>query len=43
VIADIIDLAVAIHASDRLSFQNLRQQQVEISVGSSSTSSRDFK
>ena len=32
VIADLIDLAVAIHASDRLSFQSLRQQQAEISV-----------
>jgi hypothetical protein len=32
VIADLIDLAVAIHASDRLAFQSLRQQQAQISV-----------
>jgi hypothetical protein len=32
IIADLIDLAVAIHASDRLAFQSLRQQQVEIFV-----------
>lgn len=31
-IADLIDLAIAIHASDRLAFQNLRQQQAQISV-----------
>lgn len=30
VIADLIDLAVAIHASDRLAFQSLRQQQTQI-------------
>lgn len=32
VIADLIDLAVAIHATDRLTFQNLRQEQTRICV-----------
>ncbi|WNZ44463.1 7-cyano-7-deazaguanine synthase [Leptolyngbya boryana CZ1] len=32
IIADLIDLAVAIHASDRLSLQNLRHQQARISI-----------
>jgi hypothetical protein len=32
IIADIIDLAVAIHASDRLSFQNIRCQKTQIEV-----------
>jgi hypothetical protein len=32
IIADIIDLAVAIHAPDRLVFQSLRQQQTRINV-----------
>ncbi|GFE72039.1 7-cyano-7-deazaguanine synthase [Chroococcus sp. FPU101] len=31
-IADLIDLAVAIHATDRLTFQNLRQKQTRIRV-----------
>lgn len=31
-IADLIDLAVAIHASDRLAFQHLRKKQTRISV-----------
>jgi 7-cyano-7-deazaguanine synthase in queuosine biosynthesis len=31
-IADLIDLAVAIHATDRLTFQNLRQEQTRICV-----------
>ncbi|WP_346290142.1 7-cyano-7-deazaguanine synthase [Sphaerothrix gracilis] len=30
IIADLIDLAVAIHAADRLTFQNLRHQQTRI-------------
>ncbi len=32
IIADLIDLAVAIHATDRLTFQNLRQEQTRICV-----------
>ncbi|NJK29339.1 MAG: hypothetical protein HC940_03875 [Acaryochloris sp. SU_5_25] len=32
VIADLIDLAIAIHAADRLTFQSLRQQQNRIHV-----------
>ncbi|GAB4376361.1 MAG: hypothetical protein Kow00121_23300 [Elainellaceae cyanobacterium] len=32
IIADLIDLAVAIHAADRLTFQSLRQQQTQIHV-----------
>jgi hypothetical protein len=32
VIADLIDLAIAIHAADRLAFQNLRQEQGHIHV-----------
>jgi hypothetical protein len=32
IIADLIDLAVAIHASDRLAFQNLHQEQSHISI-----------
>jgi len=32
IIADLIDLAVAIHATDRLTFQNLRQEQTHICV-----------
>lgn len=32
IIADIIDLAVAIHATDRLTIQNLRQEQTYICV-----------
>lgn len=32
IIADLIDLAVAIHATDRLSFQSLRQEQTRIRV-----------
>lgn len=32
IIADLIDLAVAIHASDRLTFQNLRKEQTRICV-----------
>jgi hypothetical protein len=32
IIADLIDLAVAIHAADRLTFQSLRQQQTRIHV-----------
>jgi 7-cyano-7-deazaguanine synthase in queuosine biosynthesis len=32
IIADLIDLAVAIHATDRLTFQNLRQKQTRICV-----------
>ncbi len=32
VVADLIDLAVAIHTSDRLAFQNLRQEQSRICV-----------
>jgi hypothetical protein len=32
IIADLIDLAIAIHASDRLTFQSLRQQQTRIHV-----------
>jgi len=32
IIADLIDLAVAIHATDRLTFQNLRKEQTRIYV-----------
>jgi 7-cyano-7-deazaguanine synthase in queuosine biosynthesis len=32
IIADLIDLAVAIHATDRLTFQNLRKEQTRICV-----------
>jgi Queuosine biosynthesis protein QueC len=32
IIADLIDLAVAIHAADRLTFQNFRQEQTRICV-----------
>jgi hypothetical protein len=32
IIADLIDLAVSIHAADRLTFQSLRQQQTRIHV-----------
>ncbi len=32
VVADLIDLAVAIHAADRLAFQNLRQEQTRIQI-----------
>ena len=32
IVADLIDLAVAIHASDRLAFQNIRQEQSRILV-----------
>jgi Queuosine biosynthesis protein QueC len=32
VVADLIDLAVAIHAADRLAFQDLRQEQTRIHV-----------
>ncbi|MBW4659416.1 MAG: 7-cyano-7-deazaguanine synthase [Drouetiella hepatica Uher 2000/2452] len=32
IIADLIDLAVAIHAADRLTFQNLRQEQTRLCV-----------
>jgi 7-cyano-7-deazaguanine synthase in queuosine biosynthesis len=32
IIADLIDLAVAIHATDRLTFQNLRQEQTRMCV-----------
>jgi hypothetical protein len=32
VVADLIDLAVAIHAADRLAFQNLRQEQSHIHI-----------
>jgi hypothetical protein len=32
VVADLIDLAVAIHAADRLAFQNLRQAQTRIHI-----------
>ena len=32
IIADLIDLAIAIHATDRLTFQNLRQEQTHIGV-----------
>jgi 7-cyano-7-deazaguanine synthase in queuosine biosynthesis len=32
IVADLIDLAVAIHATDRLTFQNLRQEQTRICV-----------
>lgn len=32
IIADLIDLAVAVHAADRLTFQSLRQQQTRIHV-----------
>lgn len=31
-VADLIDLAIAIHISDRLSFQDLRQEQIRIRV-----------
>ena len=32
IIADLIDLAVAIHAADRLTYQNPRQEQTRISI-----------